>query len=310
MQKNAVLGIVGCYALSDHIVRLIDRDEEARRVYVVNNEFGTRFVKKAEERCPGKDFILVREDEIPEANDGTCSIKLWLNPEDLHNEPAAIQHVQERCLSVLSGQVDSVLFCYGLCRSSDSRIAELSALASVPVTFLTDDSGEVVDDCFAAIVGGKGAYVKFFLENKGALFATTGYTEAWKMKHSSLEIESLVQQVVDLKGLFEALDYHRIVRFDDGVGDREGFEKDVEAFSATFDLQVVPRRFRSQVFEHSYDLAKEKMIGRRDVAAREAIQVSVPSMPLPWGFVASHHNETSMEAVEASSAEEMIWQSH
>ena len=136
MQKNPVLGVVGCYALADHIVRLIERDESVSRVYVVDNEFGSRFVKKAEERCPGKDFFLVGEDESPEENDGTCSIKLWLNPEDLHNDPASILSTQERCLRTFAGQVDSILFCYGLCRSSDSKLAELSGLASVPVTFL------------------------------------------------------------------------------------------------------------------------------------------------------------------------------
>ncbi len=308
MQKNAVLGIVGCYALSDHIIRLIDRDEDVKHVFVVDNAFGSRFVKKAEERCPGKNFVLVGEGEMPESNDGACSIKLWLNPEDLHNEPAAILRTQERCLKVLAGQVGSVLFCYGLCRSSDSKLAELSGVAAIPVTFLVDESGEIVDDCFAAIVGGKKEYVRFFFENKGALFATTGYTEAWKMKHETLGIESLVQQVVELKGLFEALNYQRIIRFDDGVGDRDGFEKDVEAFSATFDLQVVTKRCVSQVFDRSYDLAKDKMSGRGSMIAN-GTECS-PSESNSWAFTSLQSNEMGMAASDVASGHMMIWQSH
>lgn len=265
---HKVLGIIGCYGLSDQILHLIERDRSIDEVLVIDNPEGRRFVEKAEERAIGADVRLVCEDH-PLAWKGEFGVLLWLNPEDLHNQPAVIQSRQDELLSQLSDKVDSILFCYGLCRSSEQRIARLIRRATKPVTFLTDDRGEIVDDCFGAVLGGKKVYLDTMLGNKGALFATTGYVEAWKRRHEAMDIESLVNEVEQLRDLFADLGYHRLIRLDDGAGDSVGFEEDVRTFSRTFDLELVSQACRLKVFERSYDLAKGRMGAGKPAAMGE-----------------------------------------
>ena len=257
--KHKVLGIIGCYGLSDQILHLIDRDRSINRVFVIDNPEGRRFVEKLKERSFATDVLLVSEEHPVERDERGFCVLLWLNPEDLHNQPAVIQSTQDELLFRLSSKVDSILFCYGLCRSSEQRITSLIEKASKPVTFLTDDHGEIVDDCFGAVLGGKQIYLDTMLGNNGALFATTGYVEAWKRKHESMDVESLVSEVEQLRDLFEDLGYRRIIRLDDGVGDAASFEEDVRSFARTFDLEMVSRTCQLRVFERSYDLAKSRM---------------------------------------------------
>lgn len=254
-----MLGIIGCYGVSDQILHLINRDRSIDRVYVVDKPEGQRFVKKMEERSINKDVLLVSEDHPLERGQEGFSVFLWLNPEDLHNQPMAIQSRQDELLSRLSNKVDSILFCYGLCRSSEQRIKNLIKQAAKPVTFLTDDRGEIVDDCFGAVLGGKKIYLDTMLRNRGTLFATTGYAEAWDRRHQLMDIESMVHEVEQLKFMFEALGYHRIIRLDDGVGDPVSFEQKAQAFSRTFEMELVSMTCHLRVFERSYDLAKESM---------------------------------------------------
>ncbi len=273
MPLDGVLGIVGCYGISDQILHLIDRDVSIDNLFVVDNPEGMRFMKKMGERPLNKVTFPAGEDCLLDREGEDFSVLLWLNPEDLHNEPSAIQRKQDEILSRLSKHVASLFFCYGLCRSSEQRINNLIKQAPMPITFLTDAYGEIVDDCFAAILGGKRAYLDTILRNKGALFATTGYVEAWNRKHEPMDVESMVYEVEQLRGMFEALEYHRIIMLDDGRGDPASFEKDVRAFSRTFNMELEIRRCRLRVFERSYDLAKEKMNKGKNIEVQETLAV-------------------------------------
>lgn len=257
--KDGTLGIIGCYSLSDQIIYLVDRDDSIESLFVVNNEEGLRFIKKLHDRSVEKNVVFVDEKEpIPKESTG-FSILLWLNPGDLHNESSSIRQRQTEILERISDHVDSVLFCYGLCRSPEERIACLIREARVPVTFLTDSSGEIVDDCFAAIIGGKQAYLDHIKEHKGTIFASTGYVETWGGKYRGMDIESIVEHVEGMTCMFEAMGYHQVMALDDGQGDRDLFDKDIRTFARIFDLRLVIKECCLKVFEQSYDHAKEKI---------------------------------------------------
>ncbi|MBI0581985.1 MAG: DUF1638 domain-containing protein [Methanomassiliicoccales archaeon] len=263
-----MLGIIGCYSLSDQIIYLIDRDDSIESLFIVNNEEGLRFIEKLHDRSVEKNILLIDENgPLPKGNTG-LSVLLWLNPGDLHNESASIRQRQAEILERISGFVDSVLFCYGLCRSPEERIARLMREARVPVTFLTDDSGEIVDDCFAAIIGGKQAYLDHIKEHKGTIFASTGYVETWGRKYRGMDIESIVEHVEGMTCMFEAMGYHQVMVLDDGLGDRDLFDKDVNTFARIFDLRLVIKECQLRVFERSYDHAKE-MIDHGEVSEVE-----------------------------------------
>jgi hypothetical protein len=259
VRKDGTLGIIGCYSLSDQIIYLVDRDDSIESIFVVNNEEGLRFIKKLHNRSVEKNVVLVDENgPLPKGNKG-LSILLWLNPGDLHNESSSIGQRQAEILERISDHVDSVLFCYGLCRSPEERIASLVREARVPVTFLMDASGEIVDDCFAAIIGGKQAYLDHIKKHKGTIFASTGYVETWGRKYRGMDIKSIVEHVEGMTCMFETMGYNQVMALDDGQGDRDLFDKDVRTFARIFDLRVVTKECCLKVFEQSYDQAKEKI---------------------------------------------------
>ncbi len=277
MKSERILGIISCYSLSDQILHLIERDEEIDQLLIINNPEGLRFFRKLGERSVATSARLIAEDQLPLRRTRGFSVILWFNPAELHNNPADLQHSQSQALSKLSTHVDSVLFCYGLCRSSEQRIMDLMKHALVAVTFLTDYAGEIVDDCFAAILGGKRDYLECIKKHKGTLFASTGYAETWREKYREMDVESIVREVEGLKHMFDSLGYCQVLVLDDGLGDREKFEQDIQVFARVFDLELAMRRCGSKVFERSYDLAKLK-IERRRVLDSEGMVSGEPSM--------------------------------
>lgn len=261
---KGVLGIIGCYGLSDQVIHLISRDESMESIFIVNNEEGVRFAKKCRSRSIKKDIVLVSEGEpVRDASSG-FSVYLWLNPEGLHDEPSSLQRKHREALWKMSDHVDSVLFCYGLCRGSEHETNDMMDNSLVPVTFLTDLDGEMVDDCFAAILGGKKEYLDCIRKNKGTLLATTGYAEGWRRKRETLSIDSIVEEVEGLRYMFRELGYDRILKLDDGTGDTSRFDEDVRTFSRIFDLGMEIRNCELTVFEHSYQLAKERIRTRME----------------------------------------------
>ncbi len=303
---EGALGIIGCYGVSDQILHLVKRDEEIDTLFVVENPEGLRFARKLRERLIDKELILVAENEIPKMPQDQFSILLWLNPEDLHNTPTAIQLRQEEVLSILAPIVDSIFFCYGLCRSPEQRIMKLISRTTVPVNFLMDACGEIVDDCFAAILGGREVYLQYMLRHKGTLFATTGYVEAWKRNHEPMDIESLVNEVEELKTLLEAMEYRCVLKLDDEVGDTATFEKDVRAFAMTFDLELEGRKCWLRVFDRSYDIAKGRINRGRisQLEERQALDLELAENAFHDRFISweSGQQREPMEAKTESQA--------
>jgi hypothetical protein len=259
MSEMGTLGIIGCYGLSDQLMHLIDQDEGIDHLFIVDNPEGLRFLEKMEARPTKINYSLVSENGSFLGKGGEFSVVLWLNSEDLHNDASTIQKRQSDALSRMSKYVDSIFFCYGLCRSTEQGIIDLTKQAAVPITFLTDHCGEIVDDCFAAVMGGKEEYLDHIKKHKGTLFATTGYVEAWRRKFRGMNIESMVREVEGMKYLFDSLEYHKVLVLDDGLGNWERFDGDVHNFSRLFDLQLDRESCDLSVFELTYRLAKEKM---------------------------------------------------
>ena len=297
MPCRGVLGIIGCYGLSDQIIQLIGGDEDIENVFVVNNAEGKRFAHKARERSILKNLVPVDADERIHPGKGDLSILLWLNPEGLHDRRNIHTHHQE-VLSSIADHVDAVLFFYGLCRSPEQKLVELTDEAPVPTTFLTDMDGEIVDDCFAAVLGGKRDYLDCFMCHKHTLLVTSGYAESWRRKREQMDIPSMVEEVEGLRYMFETMGYHRLLKLDDAAGDEERFDEDVRAFSRLFDLELDVRECCSPVFEHSYALAKESMQyeTRGDMAGTTASRLvaqpwcqNMRRDPCEYGAIAGHN---------------------
>lgn len=258
MPPKGTMGIVGCYGLSDQILRLVEEDEQVRKLLVVANEEGERFARKVKERNGHLEPLMVEEGELGPRDEEGFSILLWLNMEGLHDRRDIDKHHRE-ILSRIVDHVDSVLFFYGLCRSPEQRIIELKDNAPVPTTFLTDLEGEVVDDCFAAVIGGKRDYLDHIMRHKYTLFVTSGYAESWRRKRERADLSSLVEEVEGMRYMFQTLGYNKLMKLDDHPDDGGCFDEDVREFSKLFDLELEVSQCHSPVFAHSYAIAKESM---------------------------------------------------
>ena len=263
MAIKGTMGIVGCYGLSDQILRMVEEDEQVGKLLVVANEEGERFERKVKERNGRIEPVMVDGNALGPSDEEGFSILLWLNPESLHDGRNTHDHHRE-VLSRMADHVDAVFFFYGLCRSPELRLIELRDEAPVPTIFLTDLDGEIVDDCFAAVLGGKKDYLEHIMGHKHALLVTTGYAESWRRKRERSDLSTLVEEVEGMRYMFQTLGYDKLVKLDDGVDDGGRFDEDVRAFSRLFDLELEIRLCRSPVFAHSYAMAKKSIQNRSD----------------------------------------------
>ena len=88
-----------------------------------------------------------------------------------------------------------------------------------------------------------------------------GYAENWQRRQGGKSLEKIIEQVENLRFVFARMEYSRVMRLDNGLGDRDKFLRRVDAFAKIFDLQVASRECGLGVFEHSYSIAKERLKG-------------------------------------------------
>ncbi len=260
MKRDRVLGIVGCLALVDELVEVLSKDEGIERAFIIESEEGRMAAHKLRRSAPYLDISMMNKNrlKLPAWHPG-LSVIVWMCPSNLHEDAETIRSNLRRIAITLENSVDSILMFYGLCRRTSGEIERLINEIDVPVTFLTDLEGEVVDDCFAAILGGRKAYLDTIRKCKGTLFLTTGYAEHWSQLQEGKDLVRLMEEINGYQFLFKSLGYTKLLKLDTGLGDMEEFDIRAHNLSRIFDFSLEKISCDLRVFWHSYELAKEKL---------------------------------------------------
>lgn len=262
MAAGKVLGIIGCVVLADELTYVLSRDQGLSRVFVIDNDAG-RILRDKMARSQMEAVMVSPNDLDRVRSRDRYSVLIWMNPAGPHDDQAELRGVVRAAAEGMSKWVDLCLCFYGLCRNSLWRIGQMGDEVGVPMMILTDIRGRDVDDCFGANIGGKQEYLDAIVNNRGTIFVSPGYAENWQRRQNEKSLEKIIEQVENMRFVFERMGYSKVMRLENGLGDRDKFVSRVDAFSKIFDLQVVSRPCGPEVFEHTYSLAKGRLNGKR-----------------------------------------------
>lgn len=262
MAAENVLGIVGCVVLADELSCVLSRDRDLYRTFIVENEAGEVLRDKLGRRGVEAEMLSLDELERARSQD-RYSVLIWMNPAGPHDNQEELRALVKGAAERLSGSVGLCLCFYGLCRNSLWKIDRMGEEVGLPMMILTDLRGEAVDDCFGANIGGKKEYLDTIVNNRGTIFVSPGYAENWKRRQSNKPLDKVIEQVENLRFIFQRMEYTKVMKLQNGLGDVDKFEERVDSFARIFDLGVMSMVCGLGVFEHSYSLAKMKMAMKR-----------------------------------------------
>jgi hypothetical protein len=187
------------------------------------------------------------------------SAVVWIKGASLHDDPPGLLDSLRSSIHALEPCCGAILLFYGMCRSTKYDIRRFAESFDTPVMFLTDADGAVVDDCFAAVLGGRERYLDMIMCNKRTMFLTTGYTDYLVAKQEGKGLEAMVQQYENYQLLFKTLGYNKAMVLDTGLGDRELFRERARMFASMFDLSLETTRCDMTLFERCYRMAWSKI---------------------------------------------------
>lgn len=287
-----VLGIIACRALEDELAHVLSEDHEVRHLIIINNLDCFDLSKKL--RSKKRPHLTAAWEDVPEMlssirRTGTGTLTGMLKPllerfhlcgflgkaEDSGEETAIVVnilkialHIDNKLLRVevcknieaMSQFSDSILLFYGRCGNALQDIEEPQG-GNCPLFFLTDDSGEIVDDCIAAALGGNKQYaealtihqvVGYFCTPMWA--ANLGYTDREAKRYAiehHLKPKSFGEFLVELG-------YSKIAILDTGlkfVSDFE-IESTLNWFAGLYRFEVIRLRGNVEIAERCYKQAK------------------------------------------------------
>lgn len=262
MAVGNVLGIVGCVVLADELAHVISKDRDIYHVFVVDNEAGAILKDKLHRYAIEPEMVALDALERASLQDH-YSVLISMNQAGPHDDQQELRRIVERAVMPLVDHAGLCLCFYGLCRNSLWKIDRMGEEMGVPMMILTDTEGREVDDCFGANLGGKREYLEAICKNRGTLFVSPGYAENWQRRQSKKDFPKIIEQVENMRAIFELMGYDRIMKLDNGLGDPQEFNERIAGFAKIFDMSVKERSCSLGVFENSYSLAKARLIDLR-----------------------------------------------
>lgn len=253
------MGVIGCTVLANELAYLIKRDPEVKKVVMIDNPEGRAMAAKLEKTQACERIDLVEWEHVRLGTNGDDQLLVWMNPSDLHDSQEKMRNALTSEIVLLSGSVDCVLMLYGKCRCQTLDVPTLQAEVGIPIIFLTDRSNRVVDDCFAATLGGCRNYLEAMKKHKGTLFVTPGYVEVHVQKQRKMSIAHVLEEAEQLKTILDYVGYRTVLKLDSQLDGYEEYDAVVEVFGRTFDLEVHTMLCNLAVFEDTYDWAKSAM---------------------------------------------------
>lgn len=285
-----VLGIIACRALEDELAHVLSDDHELRHLILIDNLDCFDLSRKL--RSKNRPHLLAAWEKIPtmlnginrtgsgileplrdrsrllrgllgKAGDTSEEIIIVVNVLKiaLHIDNKMLKAEVCKNIEHMSPFSDSILLFYGRCGNALQDI-EASWDGSCPLFFLTDDSGERVDDCIATALGGNKQYGQALSSNQGVGYfctpmwaSTLDYTDREVKKYTiehHLKPKSFGDVLVELG-------YTKIAKLDTGLNFTNDFQVDstINWFAGQYHLEVVRLRGSVEITKRCYRQAKD-----------------------------------------------------
>ncbi|NLX48233.1 MAG: DUF1638 domain-containing protein [Euryarchaeota archaeon] len=255
------LAIIGCPVLEDEITYLMAKDRGLKDIFVVEDEHSEKLIIKL--RLKGVNITPINEEDmlrLPESEGR--SVLIWMKSMGLHEEPKDLGKEVARSAKLLDGHCSAILLFYGLCGNAFKDMNLLFEDVRTPVLILTDESGQIVDDCIAVPLGGTDGYLRLLRRYAGVFYMTPAWADNWELLINKMEIARGTEMgnYDMLKMLFDMAGYDRVLLIDTGLGDRDVLWSKTHEFSEAFgfkEIELEPGFVTTKVSDHAYQKCLE-----------------------------------------------------
>jgi hypothetical protein len=251
------LGIIGCLLMEDDILRVLSHDQEVSEVILLENDVSKTMEEKIRRTMPDIDLVIIKLDDLeylPPAED--YSIMIWMKDMALHEDPEKLKVDMKETLGQLHGSCQAVLLFYGLCGNAFKDLKPIAKGIEVPVTILKDPRGEIVDDCIAAVVGGRIPYKELVERDKGVYFMTPMWAFNWREMAVKCRVVPDGQNDDLMRLVFKTSGYKKVIQIETGTEDQERYGEVVDDFAEIFGLEKEYMEPDFSVVYGSYEEAK------------------------------------------------------
>lgn len=294
-----MLGIIACRALEDELAHVLSEDDGVRHLILINNLDCCGLSRKL--RSKNRPHLMVAWEDVPamlsgKRKTGPGTLTGMLEPlrerfrlrgllgkaEDEGSEIIIVVNVLKIALHIdnkllraevyknietMSQFSDSILLFYGRCGNALQDIEvplEASAGRHCPLFFLTDDSGERVDDCIAAALGGNKQYAEALSSHQGVGFFLT---PVWASGLDYIDSDAkryAIEHHLKPKSFGDflvELGYSKIAMLDTGLKFISDFEVEskINWFADLYKFEVIKLRGNAKVAERCYRHAKDSI---------------------------------------------------
>jgi len=264
----SVLTIIGCRMFEDELVHVLSRDEEVKRILVVDSEDARGLIEKLEEvgRTPCVEPLTAMGEVVRGLGEGLFVVVDVLELA-LHNDPEWLKEVVYERIEDVAEFSDGILLFYGLCGGSLTHVERDLAWIECPLFILRDEEGLIVDDCIGAALGGREQYLRTLksFEGVGAFFITPMWAANWREMLKKSRVTPDPNDITMSKFLFEYVGYKYAAKLDTGLSDPEEFERNVRRFAELFEFEVVELKGSTRLVERSYMRARDAVLRHKNV---------------------------------------------
>lgn len=268
-----VITIIGCRIFEDEVMHLIEKDPELNEVIVLKKEDNAGLLRKLKEtQSPHRILSCEKIQKIQENRNTSdpclSNFTLIVNLLEfaLDGFPDRLQEAVYQNIEEAQKYSDSILVLYGLCGNVLGNVEKDFETSSCPVFILADRTGEIVDDCVGAVLGGRGAFLsKLKSEGTGTYFLTPVGAAYWREMLVASRVTPDPDNIEMTKMVFEYSGYRNVAKINTGLCYEKGFDAKVREFAELYGFEIVEMTGSVELVEMCYERAKKEIFPEKRV---------------------------------------------
>jgi len=266
------IGIVACEIFEEELLKLLSEYDIINRIILVPSDSSKEFQKMLESKYNYEKITIARELCSTRFIKRQAPLEVVINilPFALHLYAEDIKKEVVNAAKEIEKHVDYILLLYGLCGNALGPIRELliNRKIRVPFDILTNEKGEIMDDCICALIGSSEKYLKELEENTNIFFMTPGWAKLWpkllEEKTRNIDSKKMAElSEMNVKEKFRMVlgssDYKKIVGIEFDFIDKANFRDRCNEFASHFNSDVIIKEGNIDILRDSFEKALKEI---------------------------------------------------
>ncbi|KYC45869.1 MAG: hypothetical protein APG12_00558 [Candidatus Methanofastidiosum methylothiophilum] len=266
------IGIVACEIFEEELLKLLSEYNNIDRIILVSSDSSKEFQKMLESKYNYDKITIARELCSKRFLKREASLEVVINilPFALHLYAEDIKREVVNASKEIEKHVDYILLLYGLCGNALGSIKDLlfNNKIKVPFDILTNEKGEIMDDCICALIGSSENYLRELEQSTSIFFMTPGWAKLWPrlIEEKTRNVDSNKMEELskmDVKEKFKmalgSSDYKKVIGIELDFIDKSNFRARCKEFASHFNSEVVIREGTIDSLKGSFEKALKEL---------------------------------------------------